>query len=229
MPSKRKSPKRKRRRSRRADARHAAFFPLLILSFIFWFIYRGVFQFSVLFDELIGKAIFFGLPVWLYILISGFQEIADTFAAYKIRRGLMMGIAIGGIFAFIVSLMLVWRDSTVYPSFAFVVNGFWYEFLLALLTGFWESLFFFSFVMLVAQRIFRQWSLFQLALFASTIFLVFHLPNIALRFQGVNLWYQTGLLALFALGQSLLFAKEKNGYSLVISHALWGMVLLFHF
>lgn len=224
MPSKRKTTSRRGRR-----AQHAAFFPLLILSFIFWFIYRGVFQFSVLFDELIGKAIFFGLPVWLYILMSGFEDIADTFAPYKLKRGLMMGTAVGGLFGFIVTTLLVWQRSTIIPSFAFLTNGFWTEFILALLTGFWETLFFFSFVMLVVQKVFKHWSFIQQALFAATIFLIFHLPNIALRFQGVNLWYQTGLIALFGLGQALLFAKEKNGYSLVISHALWGMVLLLHY
>ena len=224
MPSRRKT---SRRRGR--PARHAAFFPLLILSFVFWFIYRGVFQFSVLFDELIGKAIFFGLPVWLYILMSGFDEIADTFAAYKLKRGLMMGIAIGGLFGFVASILLVWQSSTIIPTFAFLTNGFWTEFTLALLTGFWETLFFFSFVMLVIQQMFKNWSLFHQVLLVAIIFLIFHLPNIALRFQGIDLWYQSGLLALFAIGQALLFFREKNGYSLVISHALWGMVLLLHF
>jgi hypothetical protein len=227
MPS-RKKPKSRRTKSK-GRANHTAFFPLLILSFVFWFIYRGVFQFPVLFDELIGKAIFFGLPVWLYILISGFQQIAETFAVHKIRRGLMLGVAVGGIYGFVASLIAVWQSAFILPSFAFLTQTFWQEFLLALLTGFWETLFFFSFVMLVVQQLFKKWSFLQQALFVTVVFLIFHLPNIALRFQGVDMWYQVGLLSLFALGQSFLFAKENNGYSLVISHALWGMVLLFHF
>jgi len=120
-------------------AQHVAFFPLLILSVVFWFIYRGVFQFPVFFDELIGKAIFFGLPVWLYILVSGYREIADTFAPYKMKRGLMMGIAIGGLYGFVATFLAVLQSRAIYPSFAFLTNQFWLEFIQALLTGFWEK------------------------------------------------------------------------------------------
>ena len=141
----------------------------------------------------------------------------------------MIGVAVGGLLGFITTLILISRSTEIIPTFAFIMPTFWEEFILALLTAFWETLFFFSFVMLVVQQIFKNWTFLQHAMFVSLVFLIFHLPNIALRFQGVNLWYQTGLLALFALGQALLFTREKNGYSLVISHALWGLVLLFHF
>jgi len=210
-------------------ANHIAFFPLLILSFALWLVYRGVFHFSVLFDEVVGKAIFFGLPVWLYILVSGFHRISDTFAPYKMKRGLMVGLAVGGLFAFAASTAAVWQRGAVLQSYAFLTDQFWWEFFLALITGFWETLFFFSFVMSVVQSLKRRWSFMQQILFVAVIFLLFHLPNIVLRFQGIEIWYQVLLLTVFALGQALLFHRERNGYSLVISHALWGMVLLLHF
>lgn len=226
------SSRRKHSRSRLpkvSRANHTAFFPLLILSFIFWFVYRGVFQFSVLFDELIGKAIFFGLPVWLYILMSGYHQIADTFASYKIKRGLMIGIAVGGIFGFAASMAAALLRGSVFPSFAFTVDAFWWQFGLALITSFWETLFFFSFILLVTQRVLRRWPLAIQLVFVAAVFVIFHLPNTFIRFQGMNIGYQVLLLLLFALGQGLLFIKEKNGYSLVLSQALWGMVLLLHF
>lgn len=226
MPSNRR---RQKARSKSAQPRHAAFFPLLVLSFIFWLIYRGVFQFPIYFDEIVGKAIFFGLPVWLYVLVSGYQRISDTFAVYKIKRGLMLGIAVGGVLGFVTSLVLTWRGGEFYRSFAFLTDQFWWEFFLAIVTSFWETLFFFSFVMLVIQDTKRRWSFMTQLLFVMAVFLIFHLPNTFLRFQGVNVAYQVGLLALFALGQALLFARERNGYSLVLSQALWGMTLLLHF
>ena len=228
MPSK----PRRRNRVRKvalSRANHTAFFPLLILSFILWLVYRGVFRFSVLFCEVVGKAIFFGLPVWLYILVSGFRRIADTFAPYKMRRGLMLGLAFGGIFAFAASAAAAWQRGAVFQSYAFITNAFWWEFFLALVTGFWETLFFFSFVMSVVQSLKQRWPLAKQILLVAGIFLVFHLPNIVLRFQGAAIWYQVVLLTLFAIGQAFLFYREKNGYSLVISQALWGMVLLLHF
>lgn len=223
MPSKRS------RRSRPSSNRHTAFLPLLVLSFALWLIYRGVFHFSVLFDEVIGKAIFFGLPVWLYILISGFKEIAETFAVYKIRRGLMLGLAVGGLFSFATAIALSWRSGEIYQSYAFITDRFWWEFFLGLITSFWETLFFFSFVFLVVRKTFHKWSLFTQVIFVMGVFLLFHLPNTILRFQGFEAGYQLVLLSLFALGQALFFSREKNGYALVLSQTLWGMVLLLNF
>lgn len=237
MPSKRKSSKRAPSRvavrsSVRPTSRasHVAFFPILILTFIFWLIYRGVFQFPLLFDELVGKAIFFGLPVWLYVLISGYRQITETFAVSKLRRGLMLGISVGGVLGFAATIARVFsRGGSVMPSFAFESGEFWWQFSMAIVTSFWETLFFFSFVMLVIQQVFRKWSLVHQALLTTLVFVIFHLPNTLLRFQGPDILYQVALLTLFALGQSFFFATEKNGYSLVLSQTLWGLVLLLHF
>lgn len=228
MSSRKKRPSRSRL-SKASGVKHTAFFPLLILSFIFWLVYRGVFQFPVLFDELVGKAIFFGLPVWLYILVSGFKQIAETFAPSKIKRGLMLGLAVGGLFGFAATLAIALQRGNVLPVFIFGTDRFWWEFLLALITSFWETLFFFSFVMLVVQSALRRWARWRQIMFVTLVFVLFHAPNIFLRFQGGLAWYQLMLLALFALGQALFFAAEKNGYSLVLSQTLWGMVLLLHF
>jgi len=206
-----------------------AFLPLLFLSFVFWFLYRTLFDFPVWFDESVGKTVFFGLPVWLYILVSGQREIADTFASYKVKRGLMMGIAVGGMYGFLAAFLAVWQKGVVMPAFPFYSEAFWYEFFWAMITGFWESLFFFSFVFMATRAAFKKWSLTKQVLFVAAVFLFFHLPNIILRFEGINVLYQIFLLGLFALGQALLFYVEENGYTLVISQALWGMVLLLHF
>jgi len=206
-----------------------AFLPLLFLSFVFWFVYRALFDFPVWFDESLGKIVFFGLPVWLYILVSGQRDIVDTFASYKIKRGFMMGIAIGGLYGFLAATLAVWNKGSVMPAFPFYSTAFWYEFFWALVTGFWETLFFFSFVFLATRAKFRRWGLLNQVLFVAGVFLLFHLPNIVLRFEGVEIIFQIILLSLFSLGQALLFYVEENGYTLVISQALWGMVLLLHF
>lgn len=226
MPSRRKKTKHTVTKPRISTV---AFLPLLFLSFVFWFLYRGLFDFPVWFDESIGKTIFFGLPVWLYILVSKQREIVDTFASYKVKRGLMMGIAIGGLYGFLAATLAVWQKGTVVPAYPFESGVFWYEFFWALVTGFWETLFFFSFVFMATKAQFPKWSLIKQVLFVTAVFLLFHLPNIILRFEGLGVAYQIFLLSLFGLGQALLFYVEENGYTLVISQALWGMVLLLHF
>ncbi|MBT4124326.1 MAG: hypothetical protein HN981_04570 [Candidatus Pacebacteria bacterium] len=226
MPSKTKKTKRSKKKQRISTV---AFIPLLLLSVLFWLLYRSLFQFPVWFDETIGKAIFFGLPVWLYILVSGHKDVSETFASYKVKRGLMMGVAVGGIYGFLAAILAVSQKGAVIPAFPFSSLAFWSEFLWAMMTGFWETLFFFSFVFLAVKVKFKKWSLLSQILLVSGIFLLFHLPNIVIRFQGISVLYQVILLALFALGQALLFYVEENGYTLVISHAIWGMVLLLHF
>lgn len=230
MPSKRRKKTKKSIARTRRTPSHIAFFPLVFLTLIMWFIYRSLFTFPVWFDESIGKALFFGLPVWLYILISNLKGISDSFALFKIKRGLMLGIAVGGVFGFIASLLsLVQSGGQVQAAMLFVSDQFWWEFLLALLTAFWETMFFYSLVMVVIQDKFRDWSLLKQILLVAGIFLLFHLPNTVLRFGGVAVAYQLILLFFFAVGQGFLFASEKNAYSLVLSHAIWGMVLLIHF
>jgi hypothetical protein len=207
---------------------HTAFIPLLLVSFLFWLVYRSLFHFPVWFDESIGKAIFFGVPVWLYIHLSGSRAIPETFSLAKLHPGLLSGIAVGGLFGFAASLLGVWQAGGAQPALVFMSDRFWWEFFLALMTGFWETLFFFSWIMIVLREKYIKWSLARQVLVVAALFLVFHIPNILLRFSGVAVLSQIILLFLFALGQALFFAQRRNGYALAVSHAIWGMVLLIH-
>lgn len=218
-----------RSRAQTAANSHIVFFPLLAVCLLVWLIYRLVFQFPVWFDETIGKALFFGLPVWLYITMTGQQEIADTFAPNKIRPGLLLGVAAGGIYGFAVSILSIFRSgATVAPAPLFSSPDFWGEFILAMLTGFWETLFFYGWVMVVVQTKFKHWDGLKQLMLVSLIFLVFHLPNIVLRTGWGSLASFGPLLFLFALGQALLFWRDRNGYALVMSQAIWGLALLVH-
>lgn len=208
---------------------HIVFVPLLVLTFVLWTLYRLLFNFPVWFDESFGKGIFFGLPVWLYIIITQSSSIKDTFSYYKLYSGLLLGLAVGGIFGFTTAIMSFLQSGAVPQEAALFTTGeFWTEFGLALLTGFWETLLFFSFVMVVIQEKYEKLTLSMQIAMVVIIFMAFHLPNIILRFEGNAIIAQVFLLTLFALGQALLFASRRNFYALVISHAIWGMVLLVH-
>lgn len=236
MPSKKSKPAtrvnrhRAQPKSAQVQSSHSViFFPLLILCVTVWFIYRALFQFPVWFDESVGKALFFGLPVWLYVSVSGSRKIVDTFAVSRFKKGLLLGIAFGGIFGFIAALIaLVKTSQQVQAALLFSSDAFWWEFLLSLLTGFWETLFFFSWIMVVIQDLYRNWSLAKQVVLVATIFTIFHVPNSFLRFSGPEIFSQLIILFFFAIGQAFLFARRQNGYALVLSHAIWGMVLLVH-
>ncbi len=213
-----------------AKHHHLAFWPLLFLVFLLWILYRQLFNFPVWFDETIGKAIFFALPVWAYVSITNVKEISQTFAFSKLKPGLMLGLAVGGIYGFVASfLAILTKGGQVQPVLLFTSDRFWWEFFLALLTSFWETLFFFSFVMVVINQKLHKSALFTRILIAALIFTLFHLPNAVLRFDGAAILYQFILMFLFGIGQAFLFTSYENAYSLILSQALWGMVLLVHF
>lgn len=230
MPSRKKTNHKPQSHTRRKRAgKHSFFFPLLILSFIFWIIYRAIFAFPVWFDESIGKAIFFGLPVWLYLNATGFEAVKDTVALEKLKPGLLKGLAIGGLFGFFALFIRILQGATLQAAPLFLSDQFWYEFGLAILTGFWETIFFFSWIMVVIQDRFKKWTLAKQAILVSIIFLLFHIPNTFLRFDIRLVASMLGLLFLFALGQSLIFARKQNAYTLILSQAIWGMALLVYF
>lgn len=208
---------------------HIAFFPLLILVFIIWFVYRRLFDYPVWFDESIGKAVFFGLPVFLYASITRSRAMTDTVDVKYFQPGLWMGVAMGGVIGFMGTLASLFRDGVVVQAAPlFASDAFWFEFFLAILTGFWESLFFFSWIMVVLMEKFKHWPVLNQALLTALIFLAFHIPNTLLRFSLPAVGGQLVLLFFFALGQALIFARVRNVYALTMTHALWGMVLLVH-
>jgi hypothetical protein len=216
-------------RSQKKHKIHELFLPLIVLTLVLWFLYRRLFMFPVWFDETIGKAIFFGLPAWLYVTSTGFREVIDTFSTPKLKPGLLRGLAVGGLFGFITLFFRLWqRQGSVLFVPVFFADAFWWEAFLALCTAFWETLFFFSFVMSVIQDRFEDWKLSKQVTATSLIFMLFHIPNIFLRFSGEQVIVLLLLLTLFSVGQALLFARNRNAYTLILSHTLWGLSLLIY-
>ncbi len=209
---------------------HQAFWPLVLLMFVIWVLYRSLFRFPVWFDELIGKAIFFGLPVWLYVSITQEKKVVETLFPDKVNKGLFLGLAIGGVYGFAGSLLGILRaGGGVQAVFLFSSLTFWWEFFLALMTSFWETLFFFSWITTVIFEKYKKSSLVWQVSVAALIFMFFHIPNSILRFSGGVVAGQVFLMLLFGLGQALIFYRWRNFYTLVLSHTIWGMVLLVHF
>ncbi|MBD3250465.1 MAG: hypothetical protein GF381_02775 [Candidatus Pacebacteria bacterium] len=210
--------------------RFALFTALLILTLFLWFLYRGLFSFPVWFDETVGKALFFGLPVLIFVNMTQAKYVLETFALNRARVGLLRGLAVGGLFGFAAVLTAAFSrgvDFTQAPLF--VVDRFWWELLLALLTSLWESLFFFGFMQQVIKNEASELSWLMRVILIAAIFLVFHIPNSILRFSGVEILYQLFILGLFGLGQAMISDSYPNIYTLALTQTIWGMILLVHF
>lgn len=206
------------------------FSALVSLTLSFWILYRYLFNFSVLFDETFGKAVFFGLPVLIFVNSSRNKKIIKALDYQQLFRGLLRGLAYGGIIGFIgLTFISIRNQNTLISAPVFLADSFWFELFLASLTAFWESLFFFGFIQSVLSGFWHQKKRGRIIFFSSLIFLIFHLPNIVLRFSGLDITFMIFLLYLFGFGQAVLFEREKNIYPLIITHTVWGMILLIHF
>lgn len=216
--------------NRASKSNHALFIPFVILIFILWTVYRSLFAFPVWFDESIGKAVFFGFPVLLYITITGFAGISESVSLRKFKQGVLQGLAFGGIFGFAAAAAsIVSTNKTVIPVPFFESGIFWFEFGLALLTGVWESIFFFGFIMTVIQYVWSHWSLAKQVMVVALIFGIFHVPAILVQYAGVgSLVGYIFLVTAFGAGQAFLYARNQNLYTLMVVHAIWGMTLLVH-
>lgn len=219
---------------KKSSPQHRYFIHVLATLFGIWFLYRFLFLgVPVLIDETLGKLIFFALPVWMYAILTQAPILYDELSPKILWKGVFLGIVYGGLFGFIGTFATLSGQSNALIAHVFTSFSFWWQFFLGLFTGFWESVFFFGWVFATLQLAFPKWSLAKVLLFNTLVFLLFHIPNLANRFNDdwqlpflTYFFSQLALLAAFAIGQGLLFYKHRNIYLLTITHAIWGMILL---
>lgn len=209
--------------------RRLFFWSVVILTTVLWFLYRFIFFQPVWFDELISKAIFFGGPVWLFTVMFGNKELFKALHPNRLYSGLTLGVGIGGLFGFVAVIAAAAQPSLqVESALLFSSQTFWYEFGLALLTGWWESLLFFGLVLAGLLQLYRKWPPFKSITITASIFVLLHIPAGLKLVDSAQLTLFILLNFLFAIGQGLVFYRWRNLYALTLIHAIWGMVLLMH-
>jgi len=188
--------------------------------------YRQLALFPEWFDEIIAKGIVFGIPSIVYArsAIRGAEKLG--IASSRFWPGLYLGLLVGGIYGFVGVARSLTGGTHVEPSMLFSSSAFWFQFFLAMMTAWWESVFFFGFMMNALQDEYHLPEIPAL-IGAVLVFLVFHAPLRIMLTGFTSLTVaQLSLLALFAVGQAILFMRTKSVYAVTISHALWGMVLM---
>ncbi|HAV15076.1 MAG TPA: hypothetical protein DCX25_01990 [Candidatus Pacebacteria bacterium] len=194
--------------------------------FVVWALYRILFHFPEWVDEGIAKALVFGIPVWLYCRSHRRGEDRLGLSNKHFWPGMFLGLLIGGLYQFLAITVLITKGGVVASNSVLNSPMFGYIFFLALLTAWWETLFFFGYVLNVFYDAVGKREI--PAVFAALcIFLLFHAP---LRFieSGFSLiaWQHLALLGVFAVGQAILYFRSKSVYAVTISHAMWGLMLL---
>lgn len=191
-----------------------------------WIAYRAFVQMPVWFDEGVAKAVVFGLPVFWFAARSRFISNEIGLDVRKLIPGLYLGLAVGGLYGFMGILTEVFSGRQVAAANLFATTEFWWLAFLALLTAWWESLFFFGLPIQFIRSVAAWFSDTLIAVFVVVLFLLFHAP-LRLIVAGYTPFFlvQMGVLTLFVIGQYILYTRTRNMYALVLSHLLWGLVI----
>ncbi|PWU23766.1 hypothetical protein C5B42_01925 [Candidatus Cerribacteria bacterium 'Amazon FNV 2010 28 9'] len=201
------------------------FWVLLILSFLALLLYRVLFTFPVWVDEVIMKLFVFGLP---FILFARSVKKSPEFFGLGLRRfwpGAFYGLAMGGIFGFVALITSAVQRGHAFIPYVFASTSFWYQFGLAFVTAWWESLFFYGLIMSVLYVYYKKDEM-KASLMTTGLFLLFHAPILFIRVGFLASLFPLALLAFFAFGQAVMYLRCKALTSVVVSHAFWGMALL---
>ncbi len=208
------------------NIRSLSLFWLLVgLSFVGLVVYRAFFQFPVWFDEIIAKAFLFGLPFFLYALLNREKLPSLKMTLKRFWLGAYLGLALGGALGFVAMLASALKTGgqILIPNL-FFASDFWWTFFLALATAWWESIFFYGFilnVLLNARN--NEW---RASLETTGLFLLFHAPILLIRGGVAAAMIPLLLLSLFAFGQAVIYLRFRSLIAMVVSHAFWGMALL---
>lgn len=191
-----------------------------------WGAYRWFVRAPVWFDEGIAKAIVFGIPTFWLAARSRFIAQNIGLDTSKILPGLYLGTAVGGLYGFAALFGLGIMSREVISGSFFLSGTFWYMAGLAMLTAWWESLFFFGLPVQFLRSIASWISDWWIGVFVAIFFLLFHAPLRFVLTGGSDAFLsQMGILTLFVIGQFILYTRTRNLYALVLSHFFWGLVL----
>ncbi len=201
------------------------FWLLVGISLVALIVYRLFFNLPIWFDEVIAKAVIFGAPFLVYVLLSKKSVTSFGLDPRKFWLGAYLGLALGGAFGFIAMLAsAVKTGGEILIPNLFFASDFWWTFFLALATAWWESLFFYGFVLnvLMAEKK-DEW---RAALMTTIVFIFFHAPILLIRGGLSGAVVPLLLLFMFALGQAIIYIRFRSLIAMVVSHAFWGMALL---
>lgn len=204
------------------------FFFLEMSLLIVWVAYRALVREQPLwFDEGVAKAIVFGLPVFWLAARSRFIANEMGLNLQQLVPGLYLGIAVGGLYGFVGILSQVSAGREITQGALFATPTFWWMAAMALLTAWWESLFFFGLPVQYLRSIANWFSEWLIGGFTVILFLLFHAPLRFLMTGGSSsqLILQMAILGLFATGQHILYTRTKNMYAIMLSHTFWGLVI----
>lgn len=198
---------------------------LYTFVFILWGTYRlYLLPFPVWFEEIILKAIVFGLPVlWLGAVKEGFSWQTLGITRHRLFAAVYFGIALG----LALSLVGAFGSFIRFGQVSLTIHGFTSEqfggfIILGLITAFWEQLLFSGFILNRLNTVVKnEWFLTSTVAF---LYSLLHLP--ALLVAGSSqLILSLFLLFLLGIGSSILMLRFKNLAAPLMAQTVWGLAV----
>lgn len=201
-----------------------------VVIFVLWGLYRLLFRFPVLVEELFFKPLIF-LPSLFSVLVGEGKKLGQFLRVFGFRKkglsiSIYYGLTLGAVYVLAALLgRLVFSRDIMVHRFAIDTPRLLGVFTLSLITALWEQIVFSGFILLRFMRVLRdEW---KSAFLTSLLFTFLHLPILWLE-VGNQLSFvivQLLLLSLVGFGNAVLMLRTRNILAPILSHAFWALAL----
>lgn len=200
-----------------------------LLVFSVWVFYRLFFHLPLWFEELFLKGIVFGGPVFLVTLAERrrFEALGLTLTGLfpATYLGILLGMALTTVG--LVANVVRHGGEVIFSPYGLTSGTIGWFLILALVTAFWEELFFCGWLL---SRLMRRFGSEWVSVGVMAVgFGFIHLPALVLSGLG---WTEVGLslwlLLTLGFANGVLMLRVRNLAAPILAHALWGVsVFLF--
>jgi hypothetical protein len=199
---------------------------LYLVILLLWGLYRLLFRLPVWFEEVVLKAVVFGIPVYLTSRRHQWNWKDLGITGTNLSASVYMGIFLGVMLGIVGNIGNIIRHGGLalapFGLSSETMGGF---LILSLITAFWEQLLFCGMFGRLLGEMFRdEWSQ---AWMVTLLFVGLHLPSLVFiqHLPAVQLAVAVILLVLLQLGNMILFFRYKNLAAPVMAQALWGVTV----
>lgn len=201
-----------------------------VVIFILWGLYRLLFRFPLVIEELFLKPLVF-MPALISALLGEGKRRRGILRAFGFRRkrlslSVYYGLTLGVVYVLAAGLgKLVFSKEIVVGGFSGEPWRLLNLFILSLATAFWEQTVFSGFMLLRFMQVFRdEWTSVGLV---SFLFMLLHLPILWLDAgkQPIFILVQLLLFFLVGFGNAVLMLRTRNILAPILSHIFWAMAV----
>jgi hypothetical protein len=193
--------------------------------FLVWGIYRWLSPFSLWFEELVLKGLVFGLPaVWMGIRRHGWSLVSMGLTSQRLFKSVYLGLGLGLSLGLVGELGNYFRYGQIqfsdYGLTSEMVGGF---LLLALVTAFWEGLFFYGYALQMINTVSSE------LVSITTIgflYMLIHIPGqLHQQLTGGEMIKALILLLTLGIANSILMLRMKNLAAPILTQVVWGVTI----